>query len=239
MKEDVNELLEDVCRFFIQTINSNNKTKSLQETCKMSEKLVIGENGSLSDLTEKNVKNRLIDPNLRQPPQIKANTLRNKLKHLEHFTRFLVSSHNKLPLGAEVRANLQALVLALPIWGKSLVKPCKMADVNRELLNFSDSLNPEDLVTYLNSKYAKSAETRLLEPSNADTQPTNYEFIRCRNHLIIQLSIVNGHRTGVLVHFTIADLEEALGRKRDDGKFIVMIREHKNGFNTWGCFSCY
>ena len=86
---------------------------------------LIGEN----DLTEDKLKNRLIDPNLhKQTPQLKVNTLRNKLTHLEHFARFLINNHNKLPLGSEVRGNLQAL----PVWGKFLVRPCQKADISRE-----------------------------------------------------------------------------------------------------------
>ena len=63
----------------------------------------------------------------------------------------------------------------------------------------------------------------MLDGTALDIRLANHDFIQCLNQLIIQLSVLNGHRTGVLVNMKIGDLALIF----DNGNCVILIREHK------------
>ena len=57
-----------------------------------------------------------------------------------------------------------------------------------------------------------------------------YDFVRCRNHLLVLLSVGNAHRTGELTNFSIADYEGGMKQAAAEN-LVFTISEHKTASN--------
>ena len=187
----------------------------------------------LSCLTRANVKVLYIQPFLSENVQsnrtgLSVKTVRNKLKSLEYFSKYLIGENDVASLITSCnRDELQKLIESLPSWRQSLRRKCSMEEVQRRVQDTRESISANDIARYRSSTYAKQATCLLMNTSNTFV-PTQYDFTKSRNHMITLISISNAHRTGVLCNLTVADYQNGIKQHQGPNEDTVFhVAKHK------------
>jgi hypothetical protein len=161
----------------------------------------------ITQLTKQNLYSMYVNPLLMTESRLSVKTVRNKLKQLEYFCKYLIECElPKMKDSTLSAAQVTTILTALPAWRQSLKTECIAEEVARRVQDVTEQIFPTDIRNYLASEYAQSAEDLLLRTSTNQVCDYNtYDFGRCRNHLLVLLSVANAHRTGVLMNFTVTD----------------------------------
>ena len=224
--------VEETIKLFEQHMASiDGGSKIRPETYSLAVKQIVRCIGGLTCLTKENVKIKYLEPCLKNDSgtAMTIKTVRGKLLALEYFCKFL--RKEILPLSSDTSgdlcANVSELEGVLPGWRQSLRTKCNIEEVKRRVQDSAECVSPQDIQTYLCSEYANQAERMLLSGSISESLSI-YDFVRCRNHLLVLLSVGNAHRTGVLTNFSIADYEGGMKQAAADAENLVFsISEHK------------
>jgi hypothetical protein len=156
-------------------------------------------------------------------------TVRNKLKFLEYFCSYLLSDCCTEWVLESWASEIRKLREALPGWRQSLRGPCTAEELNRRVLDGQEPVTRDDIAKYRESQYSIVA-TQILHDRCMQLGSTSApaEFIQCRNHLLVLLSITNAHRSGVMCNFTTTDYDQGLRAPRTaDGSICFTILNHK------------
>lgn len=209
-------------------------SKVRPETYSLAAKQIVRSvGGQLTCLTKENVKNKYVEPCLRNESRtaMSIKTVRGKLLALEYFCKFvrqeILLSSDSGECSGDLCSNLSELEAVLPAWRQSLRTKCNIEEVKRRVQDDAECISPQDIQSYLCSEYARQAEHMLLSARVSESLSI-YDFTRCRNHLLVLLSVGNAHRTGVLTHFTIADYEASMKQAVVGAEnHVFTISEHK------------
>ena len=159
---------------------------------------------------------------------VSVKTVRGKLLALEYFCQFVLKE--VLPHSSASSCNLSSklseLHAVLPAWRQSLRVKCSLEEVRRRVQDSEEQISPQHIQNYLCSDYAKHAERMLLSGQILESV-SNYDFTRCRNHILVLLCVGNAHRTGVLTHFSVADYEAGIKAASESEHVVFTVAEHK------------
>ena len=184
-------------------------------------------------LTRSNVRKKFYEPleakiRTKEGCKFSIKTLRNKLRFLEYFCNYLLSD---ICAGWVIETwvgEIRKLKGDLPGWRQSLRGPCTSEEIHRRVLDGQQPVTLHDIHKYRQSQYA-IVSTQILQNRRQEvaSAPSVADFLRCRNHLLVLLSISNAHRSGVLSNFTISDYEQGLRAPcKADGRCFKIL-EHK------------
>ena len=156
-------------------------------------------------------------------------TLRNKLRSLEYFCAYITDvlfTYPNSDVSINIVQNLTTLKKCLPNWRTSLKGKCNKEDIEKRLDDAVEQLTPQNIQNYLQSDHAAYAE-RVLHRCNdsAFAQPSTYDFLVARNHLLVLMCIRNAHRSGVLINFVTDDYDKRM--VAEDGNIVITVCNHK------------
>src|SRR6218665_43606 len=161
--------------------------------------------------------------------KISIKTLRNKLKFLLYFSKYLLSDNCRGWVTDTWRVEIEKLREDIP-WGRqSLRRPCTAEELQRCVLDGQEAVTPADIKKYRESEYSLVATKILQERCEMpNATPSVSDFLRCRNHMIVVISTANAHGSGVLCNLTTADYENGLrSQGKEDGSRCFKIVDQK------------
>jgi len=79
----------------------------------------------------------------------------------------------------------------LPAWLLSIRTKCSL-EVRHRVEDTNEQISPQHIQNYLRTDYAKHPERMLLSDQIMESV-CNYDFTRCRNHILVLLCVGNAH----------------------------------------------
>ena len=152
-----------------------------------------------------------------------ADTVKAYLLSLRHFCSYVVAE--KPESVAVDLALVQQIQEKARLWSMSYRKDSKRRYLEKMDNDLSNLVTPEMVNEYERSEAARSAVNLLEQLSGAHSLQVNQSmYTLVRDFILLEITIANAHRSGVLANMT---LEEYKAAKRVDDSMVISVKDHK------------
>ena len=152
-----------------------------------------------------------------------ADTIKAYLLSLRHFCSYVVAE--KPESVAVDPALVQQIQEKARLWSMSYRKDSKRRYLEKMDNDLSNLVTPEMVDEYERSEAARSAVNLLEQLSGAHSLQVNQSmYTLVRDFILLEITIANAHRSGVLANMT---LEEYKAAKRVDDSMVISVKDHK------------
>ena len=150
-------------------------------------------------------------------------TIKSYFTSLGHFYSFLLSEN---PKEIEVNCELVAQVRErVKRWSSSYKRSSLKHKWERQEEDRHELITPDQIEAFENSKISRDAIILLGKLSGAhNAEITQSQYTLLRNFLLVQISIDNANRAGVLANMTLKEFRRA---SKEDDRFVIGVMEHK------------
>ena len=150
-------------------------------------------------------------------------TIKSYFTSLKHFCSFLLSER---PKDIEVKSELVTQVREkVKRWSSSYKRLGQKRMWERSEEDRLELITPEKIEAFEKSPTARDAIILLGKLSSADNvQITQSQYTLLRDFLLVQISIDNANRAGVLSNMTLREFNRA---SVEDGRFLISVMDHK------------
>ena len=152
-----------------------------------------------------------------------ADTVKAYLLSLRHFCSYVVAEK---PESVDVDpALVQQIQEKARLWSMSYKKDSKRRHLEKMSIDLSSLVTPEMVNEYERSDAARSAVAHLEQLSGAHSLQVNQSmYTLVRDFILLEITIANAHRSGVLANMTLEEYKKA---KRVDDSMVISVKEHK------------
>ena len=150
-------------------------------------------------------------------------TIKSYFTSLKHFYSFLLSER---PDNVEVRSELVIQVWEkVKRWSSSYKRLGQKRMWERSEEDRLELITPEKFEAFENSQTARDAIILLGQLSSAhNVEITQSQYTLLRDFLLVEISIDNANRAGVLSNMTLKELNKATA---EDDRFLINVMDHK------------
>ena len=152
-----------------------------------------------------------------------AETIKSYLTSIQHFYTFLLSEKPE-----EIKASSELITQMsekLKRWSTSYKRSSMKRLWERREEARVDIITPDKIEAFENSQAARDVIILLGKLSGAhNIQVTQNQYTLVRDFLLVQISIDNANRAGVLSNMTLKEFNRAF---KEDDRFVVNVMDHK------------
>ena len=161
-------------------------------------------------------------------------TIKSYFTSLKHFYSFLLSER---PNDIEVRTELVTQVWEkVKRWSSSYKRLGQKRMWERSEEDRLELITAEKFEAFENSQTARDAIILLGKLSSAhNVEITQSQYTLLRDFLLVEISIDNANRAGVLSNMTLTELSRATA---EDDRFLINVMDHKTFTHSWSCTNC-
>ena len=150
-------------------------------------------------------------------------TIKKYLRSIRDFYEFCVTDNvNVNNVEHDDILNMKVLITH---WMASYNKQSRERFWERQEIDYSMLVTPEQVDQYKNSNSAMSAISLFKQLQSIDTNITQAEYTSMRDHLFVLIHFGNGHRSGVTANLMMQEFNAAI---QIDDTFQIRVRKHKN-----------
>ena len=152
-----------------------------------------------------------------------ADTMKAYLLSLRHFCAYVIAEE---PAGVDVDPVLvRQIQEKARLWSMSYRKDSKRRHLEKMSTDLSNLVTPEQVKEYERSEAARSAVADLEHLSGAHSLQVNQSvYTNVRDYILLQITIANVHRSGVMANMTMEEYKKA---KKVEGNMVISVKEHK------------
>ena len=152
-----------------------------------------------------------------------ADTMKAYLLSLRHFCTYVIAEK---PVSVDVDPALVRQIQGKArLWSMSYRKDSKRRHLEKMSNDLNNLVTPEQINEYERSESARSAVAVLENLSGAHSLQVNQSmYTNVRDYILLEITIANAHRSGVLANMTMQEYKKA---KKVDHNMVISVKEHK------------
>ena len=152
-----------------------------------------------------------------------ADTMKAYLLSLRHFCTYVIAEK---PASVDVDpALVRQIQEKARLWSMSYRKDSKRRHLEKMSNDLHNLVTPEQVKEYERSEAARSAVADLEHLSGAHSLQVNQSlYTNIRDFILLQITIANAHRSGVLANMTMQEYKKA---KKVEDNMVIIVKEHK------------
>lgn len=152
-----------------------------------------------------------------------ADTMKAYLLSLRHFCTYVIAEK---PASVDVDpALVRQIQEKARLWSMSYRKDSKRRHLEKMSNDLNNLVTPEQINEYERSKAARSAIAHLEDLSGAHSLQVNQSvYTIVRDFILLEITIANAHRSGVLANMTMEEYKKA---KKVEDNMVISVKEHK------------
>ena len=151
-----------------------------------------------------------------------ADTMKAYLLSLRHFCTYVIAEK---PVSVDVDpALVRQIQEKARLWSMSYRKDSKRRHLEKMSNDLNNLVTPEQINEYERSESARSAVAVLENLSGAHSLQVNQSmYTNVRDYILLEITIANAHRSGVLANMTMQECKKA---KKVDHNMVISVKEH-------------
>ena len=152
-----------------------------------------------------------------------ADTMKAYLLSLRHFCTYVIAEK---PASVDVDPVLvRQIQEKARLWSMSYRKDSKRRHLEKMSNDLNNLVTPEQINEYERSEAAWSAIAHLEHLSGAHSLQVNQSvYTTVRDFILLEITIANAHRSGVLANMTMQEYKKA---KKVEDNMVISVKEHK------------
>lgn len=224
-KEENVEIFSSFCQW-LQTADGGRKdTKMAKQHCSQVRKILvtIDPEKNLTSLFNKSlVRDKFLKEHAEQ--KYKPDTVKAHLLSLRNFCSFVLTEEPEcITVNAAI---IQQVAEKARLWTSSYKKDSNRRHLEKQMEDLENLVTPEMISKFERSESARMAVSYIGELSGAHALAINQSiYTLIRDYVLLELTIANAHRSGVLANMTMGEFEKAKETKQ--GSMLINVSKHK------------
>lgn len=223
-KENV-EIFNSFCQWLQTSDGGRKDTKMAKQHCSQVRKILvtIDPKENLTSLFNKSlVRDKFLKEHAEE--KYKPDTVKSHLLSLRNFCSFVLTEEPEcITVDAAI---IQQVAEKARLWSSSYKKDSNRRHLEKQNEDLENLVTPEMISTFERSESARMAVNYIDELSGAHSLQINQSiYTLIRDYVLLEMTIANAHRSGVLANMTIAEFEKAKETKQ--GSILINVGKHK------------
>lgn len=224
-KEENVEIFKSFCQW-LQTADGGRKdTKMAKQHCSQVRKILvtIDPEKNLTSLFNKSlVRDKFLKEHAEQ--KYKPDTVKAHLLSLRNFCSFVLTEEPEcITVNAAI---IQQVAEKARLWTSSYKKDSNRRHLEKQKEDLENLVTPEMISKFERSESARMAVSCIGQLSGAHSLAINQSiYTLIRDYVLLELTIANAHRSGVMANMTMGEFEKAKETKQ--GSMLINVSKHK------------